>query len=83
MNTLKLDDCTILMEGKRYLWSGRIDKLYNVVIWKDNWCKITKINHNKKQVSVYESSDRKEYTYSFERINDFSFKPWWKFFRIW
>lgn len=80
MNTLKLNDSTILKEGKRYLWSGRINKLYNIVIWKDNFCKITNISHSRKQISVYEPLERKEYTYSFESVNRFSFKPWWKIF---
>jgi len=79
---IKLNDNTVLKEGKRYLWSGRIEKLYNIVIWKDDFCKISKIDHIKKEVSIYEPFDRKEYTYSFERVNDFSFKPWWKFFKI-
>ena len=81
MKTFKLNDGTILKKGKRYLWSGRIEKLYNIVIWKDQLCKITKINHNKKQVSVYEPFERKEYTYSYESVNKFSFKPWWKLWK--
>jgi len=81
MKTFKLNDGTILKKGKRYLWSGRIEKLYNIVIWKNQLCKITKINHDKKQVSVYEPFERKEYTYSYESVNKFSFKPWWKLWK--
>ena len=79
MNTFRLNDGTVLMKGKRYLWSGTIEKLYIDVIWKDNLCKITNIDTKLKQVSVYEPFERKEYRYSYESINKFSFKPWWRF----
>ena len=81
MNSFKLNDSTLLIEGKRYLWSGISKKLYVDVIWKNDFCKISKIDHDKKQISVYEPFERKEYTYTFDSINEYNFKPWWKLWK--
>jgi len=63
----KTYDNTILVEGKKYKWSGYCDSgLYTSTKWSNMKCKITKINSN--IVFIYDYDDNKEYTFTNEEL---------------
>lgn len=57
----KTYDNTILVEGKKYRWSGFSDGLYTSYRWIDRKCKIRKIEGDK--IFIYDYDDIKEYEY--------------------
>jgi hypothetical protein len=57
----KTYDNTILVEGKKYRWSGFKEGLYWDNSWKYCKCKIRKIEGDK--IFIYDYDDMKEYDY--------------------
>ena len=72
MKKIKIDEYTV-KEKKFYWWSGRIENLYNTVVWSGILVKITNITDE--TVSVKEFFSRKEYDYPIESAKKFIFKP--------
>jgi hypothetical protein len=70
----KTYDNTILVEGKKYRWSGYSEGLYTDFGWKNFKCKIRKIDDDK--IFIYDYSDNKEYKYTNEGLkrNGVTFK---------
>ena len=58
----KTYDNTILVEGKRYRWSGNSDGIYTSFKWSNTHCKIIKIDTDK--IHIYDYSDIKEYVFT-------------------
>ena len=57
----KTYDNTILVEGKKYRWSGFSEGLYTDYTWKDMKCKVRKIEGDK--IFIYDY-DEKEHEYN-------------------
>ena len=74
MKTFKTYDDTILVEGKKYRYSGCCDNLYNSFSWIDMKCKILKIEDDK--IYIYDYDDMKEiiYTNRCLKNNNITFK---------
>ena len=70
----KTYDNTILVEGKKYKWSGCSDGLYTSHRWTDMKCKIRKIDGD--IIYIYDYYDNKEYKFTKEdlRLTSITFK---------
>jgi len=77
MKTIKLLDYTIIKEKKLYFWSGHTEGLYTSYTWKNNLCKINKIDDNGK-IFIYDYLDNKEYEYDVKSLDEIEavFKRW-------
>ena len=62
MKEFKTYDNTILVEGKKYNWSGFSEGLYTDTSWKNLKCKIRKISED--SIDIYDYDDNKEWTFS-------------------
>jgi hypothetical protein len=63
----KTYDNTILIQGKKYWWSGYCDcGLYTSESWHNTKCKIRKIEGNK--IFIYDYQDNKEWEFTNEEL---------------
>jgi len=59
----------VLTVGKKYLWSGCIDKVMNIVQWKDLPCKITGVDLLGRVV-IYDYQDKQEHVWRSEGLRE-------------
>lgn len=65
----KTYDNTILVEGKKYRWSGYCESgLYTSTKWTNLKCKIRKIDGN--QIFIYDYDDNKEWIFTKEELEE-------------
>lgn len=82
MTNFRTYDGTILKEGRKYLWSGFKEGLYNDFTWVDFKCKIVKIDGI--FITIYDYDDNKEYDFVNKGLegNNVTFKKI-KWYRFW
>ena len=64
----KTYDNTILIEGKKYRWSGYSEGHYVDTVWSFSRCKIRKIEGNK--IFIYDYSDNKEWEFTNKSLRE-------------
>jgi len=74
MKEIILHDGTVLVEGKRYKWSGVSEGLYTKLIWTESRCRIKKIVGDKIYIYDYDDNKQYEYTKYAIRVNMINFK---------
>jgi len=67
-NTFRTSDRTILVEGKKYRWSGYNDtSRFFDYRWVGSKCKVTKIDNDK--ITIYDYDDKEEITFNNESLD--------------
>jgi hypothetical protein len=64
MKKYKTYNNTILIQGKKYRWSGLCGNLYSIKNWENIKCKITKIDGD--TIFIYDYHDNKELEFTNE-----------------